>query len=183
MVNYTCEKCKKEFIKKSHYLVHINKKFPCVQFKEQIQINPDEFKKIQKLEIFNENKENNKNFSCNFCNKIFFNNSNLNKHLKNNSCKVKKLQDEEKENIFKILLAKDEEMKALKENNKELKEYIKNITNMNLDLNNKVNKLIEKISVGNINKGVINNNNNNINNINNIIITTDQLCNFGSVLS
>ena len=52
---------------------------------------------------------------------------------------------------------------------------------MNLDLNNKVNKLIEKISIGNINKGVINNNNNNINNINNnIIITTDQLCNFGS---
>ena len=61
-----------------------------------------------------------------------------------------------------------------------MKEYIKNISNINLDLNNKVNKLIEKISIGNINKGVINNNTNNINNINNIIITTDQLCNFGS---
>jgi hypothetical protein len=99
-------------------------------------------------------------------------------------CKVKKIQDEEKENIFKILLAKDEENKELKESNKELKEYIKRITDMNLDLNNKVNKLIEKISIGNINKGVINNNTNtnNINNINNnnIIITTDQLCNFGS---
>ena len=39
------------------------------------------------------------------------NSSNLTKHLRNNSCKAKKIQDEEKENIFKLLLAKDEEMK------------------------------------------------------------------------
>ena len=102
MVNYTCEKCNKSFKQKGHYLTHINKKFSCETNNLLIQNNPDEFKKIQNLEIFNENKENIKNFSCNFCNKIFFNNSNLNKHLKNNSCKVKKLQDEEKENIFKI---------------------------------------------------------------------------------
>jgi hypothetical protein len=191
MVQYICNICNKEFVRKKDLEYHqIHKKKPCRVNNILIQNNPDESKIIQNKEIFNQNnqnKENNKNFSCNFCNKIFFNNSNLNKHLKNNSCKVKKLQDEEKENIFKILLAKDEELKTqkefnknLEENNKELKEYIKNITNMNLDLNNKVNKLIEKISVGNINKGVINNNNNNINNINNIIITTDQLCNFGS---
>ena len=188
MVQYICNICNKEFVRKKDLEYHqIHKKKPCEAIKIQIQKNPDESKKIQNLEIFNENIENienTKNFSCNFCNKIFFNNSNLNKHLKNNSCKVKKLQDEEKENIFKILLAKDEELKTQKEfinkldeNNKELKEYIKNISNINLDLNNKVNKLIEKISIGNINKGVINNNNNNINNI---IITTDQLCNFGS---
>jgi hypothetical protein len=134
MVNHTCDKCKKEFNKKSTYLNHINKKFSCEPIKVQIQINPDESKKIQFLENINdniENFENNKNFSCNFCNKIFFNNSNLNKHLKNNSCKVKKLQDEEKENIFKILLAKDEE---LKNENKELEQN-------NLNLQKKYNEL------------------------------------------
>ena len=29
MVNYTCEKCNKEFTKKCHYLTHMNKKKPC----------------------------------------------------------------------------------------------------------------------------------------------------------
>ena len=29
MVNYTCEKCNKEFTKKCHYLTHLNKKKPC----------------------------------------------------------------------------------------------------------------------------------------------------------
>ena len=183
MVNHTCDKCKKEFNKKSTYLNHINKKFSCELIKKDSEIFPDILKNSENQEKTNENEEN-INIFCNFCNKNFSTVFNLNKHCKYN-CKVKKLQDEEKENIFKILLAKDKkqenENKELKNNINKLEEYIKNITNMNLDLNNKVNKLIEKISIGNINKGVINNNTNNINNnINNIIITTDQLCNFGS---
>mgnify|MGYP003347108772 CR=1 FL=1 len=34
---------------------------------------------------------------CNYCNKEFYNNANINKHLRNNSCKVKKELDKEKE--------------------------------------------------------------------------------------
>ena len=87
MVLYTCQNCLKEFKKKDDFIKHTERrKKPCEPIKIQIQINPDESKKIQILENFNdniENFENNKNFSCNFCNKIFFNNSNLNKHLKN----------------------------------------------------------------------------------------------------
>jgi hypothetical protein len=183
MVKHICKKCKKEFNKKSTYLNHINKKNPCVKTPETLFDPPEKLQKNteneEKTNKIDENIENNEilNLSCQFCGLVFNRKDNLNRHTKDR-CKVKKLQDEEKENIFKILLAKDEEMKALKENNKELKEYIKNITNINMDLNNKVNKLIEKISIGNINKGVINNNTNNINN--NIIITTEQLCNFGS---
>ena len=200
MVNHICIKCKKEFKKKSHYLDHINKKFSCIKTPEILFDTPEKLPKkteneekinkiienVEKINKIIENEEkiieNNEilNLNCQFCGIIFNRKDNLNRHIKDR-CKVKKLQDEEKENIFKILLAKDEQNKKQESEIKELKEYIKNITNMNLDLNNKVNKLIEKISIGNINKGVINNNNNNINNINNnIIITTDQLCNFGS---
>jgi hypothetical protein len=191
MVKHICIKCKKEFNKKSNYLEHINRKFSCIQ-PQEILTDPQE--KLIKTNNFNKNnekfdeniekfEENNINMCCKFCGAYYNRKDNLKRHMEK-FCKVKKIQDEEKENIFKILLAKDEENKELKESNKELKEYIKRITDMNLDLNNKVNKLIEKISIGNINKGVINNNTNtnNINNINNnnIIITTDQLCNFGS---
>jgi hypothetical protein len=188
MVQHICVKCKKEFNKKSTYLDHINKKFPCVQTPinlfitpEKLQKNTKNEEKTNKTNKIDENIENNEilNLSCQFCGLVFNRKDNLNRHIKDR-CKVKKLQDEEKENIFKILLAKDEELKTHKNQINKLEEYIKNISNINLDLNNKVNKLIEKISIGNINKGVINNNNiNNINN-NNIIITTDQLCNFGT---
>ena len=188
MVNYTCEKCNKIFKQKGHYLTHIDKKFPCVQTPiilfippEKLQKNTENEEKTNKTNKIDENIENNEilNLSCQFCGLVFNRKDNLNRHIKDR-CKVKKLQDEEKENIFKILLAKDEELKTHKNQINKLEEYIKNISNINLDLNNKVNKLIEKISIGNINKGVINNNNiNNINN-NNIIITTDQLCNFGT---
>ena len=30
MVNYSCEKCGKEFSQKGHYTKHLNKKNPCV---------------------------------------------------------------------------------------------------------------------------------------------------------
>ena len=34
MVVHVCERCKKEFKKKSHYLDHINKKFICKEFND-----------------------------------------------------------------------------------------------------------------------------------------------------
>ncbi len=205
MVNYKCEKCFKDFKKKCHLLEHLNKKKPCqppqnilrethenlIKLEKNVKTKYDENIKIfeENNNIFNNlinNNENNNqnNLCCKFCGSVFNRRDNYKRHM-DKFCKVKKLQDEEKENIFKILIAKDEENKkhinTLEESNKELKEYIKKLSDMNLDLNNKVNKLIEKVSVNNINKGIINNNVNNVNNVNNnIIITTDKLCNFGS---
>jgi hypothetical protein len=64
------------------------------------------------------NKDN--SFCCGYCLKSYSTKSNLNKHL-NTSCKVKQEKDAEKENIFKLLLEKDNE-------NKEFKEIIKEQT-------------------------------------------------------
>ncbi len=199
MVIYTCEKCNKKFNQKGHYFVHINKKFSCNQELDNSKIFPSPSENSKKHKNFEENQEISdekpkifienqiiKNgFFCNYCNKNFSTNFNLNKHCKN-SCKVKKLQDQEKENIFKILLAKEEEMKKREvetkkeiqkrdDENKELKDYIKQLSDMNIELNSKMNKLLEKMSVSNINNGSINNGNI----INNITITSDKLANFG----
>ena len=190
MVVHVCERCKKEFKKKSHYLDHINKKFICKEFNDNnnVIIIPPIIPPIiaeNIIPIYNNN-------SCMYCGIIMSRKDHLIRHIEN-SCKVKKLQDEEKENIFKILLAKEEEMKKKEEEMKkkdeeikkisdenkkqinELQAYIKNLSNMNFDLNNKVGKLLEKISVGNINNGVINQ----VNQVNQIIIGKDKLCNFG----
>ncbi len=218
MVNYTCPKCNKDFKRKENLNYHLNKKFNCIQNQTLIQNNPLIIKTIQNNPIFaektddfeekTENIEKNKKIFCNYCKKTFFNNANLNKHIRNNSCKEKKAQDEEKENIFKLLLEKEEQMKKIEEekkkfeedkkmlfskieeenkkreeenkkNIKNLEDYIKKITDLNFELNNKVTNLMEKLSVNNINHGVINNTINNINNINNINITSDKLVDFG----
>ncbi len=189
MVKYTCPKCNKEFNKKSNYIEHINRKFSCIQT-QFILIEPQQIlkkteentQKIENVNIINNNNENNTNLCCPFCKSSFNRKDNLKRHI-NNFCKEKKLQDQEKENIFKLLLEKEEQMKKIEEENKKreeenkkhvrnLEDYIKQITDINLDLNNKVNNLLEKMSVSNINNGVINN-------TNNIIITSDKLANFG----
>ena len=120
MVIHTCERCNIEFNKKSHYLIHINRKFKCKEIKKDSEIFPI----IPQQLINNKNLDNNI-IICNYCNKIFSTIFNLNKHCKNN-CKVKKIQDVEKENIFKILLAKEEEeKKELKKKEEETKKEIK----------------------------------------------------------
>ena len=202
MVKYTCEKCNKEFTKKCHYLTHLNKKKSCEQnIKDSVLIPcqsiliPNQSVLIPKII---ENNDTVSKLCCKFCNKMFYSKSNLTKHINNNNCKIKKLKEEEeekdKENIFKLLLEKDEEMKKkdeeikknneenkknnkkLEENNKKLEDYVKKLTDMNIELNNKVGKLLEKISVNNIN----NITNNNITTNNNIInISQEKLVNFG----
>ncbi len=188
MVNYICNKCNKNFNKKSNYLVHINKKFACDENNKIIveaqknNLNPQNIeinthknqnKPFEKFNLCDD--ENNINLCCNYCGVQYNRKDNLKRHI-DKFCKVKKLQDEEekeKENIFKILLAKEEEeKKQLKENNKKLEDYVKKLTDMNIDLNNKVGKLLEKISNNNINNGVINNNTI-------INISKDKLVNFG----
>ncbi len=200
MVNYVCDKCGKNFYRKCNYLDHLNKKKPCKE-NQQILINPQDIiisKEEEKKnnyqvieEVVEEVDEDINNYlCCGFCGLVCNRKDNLKRHI-DKFCKIKKLQDQEKENIFKILLAKDEEIKRINEENKkkdeenkkkdeenkkqinELQDYIKNLSNMNFELNSKVSKLLEKMSVSNINNGVINQ-------VNQIIIGKDKLCNFGA---
>ena len=91
---------------------------------------------------------------CQYCKKIFSSKSTLTRHLKSN-CKVKKENDEEKENIFKLLLEKDlqhkeelknhkEEMEELKKQNKLLMDKIDGIMTKNNEIM-KIHKTIKKL--------------------------------------
>ncbi len=95
-------------------------------------------------------------------------------------CKVRKLQNEEKENILEMLIEKDKETQLDAQNKKiEELEKDKEAQNKKIDelqkviesLNNKIDKQLNKVKTTNINKGVINNN---------IIIPQNRLVNFGS---
>jgi len=93
--------------------------------------------------------------------------------LRNNSCKIKKQDNENKENIFKLLLEKE---KIILEQNKQLNEQN---NKMNLlekqmfDLTNQIKELCKRQI--NINNGTINNNIQN-----NYIISQEKLCKFGT---
>ena len=69
MPNFICEKCKKEFTKKSAYTSHIMRINPCV-------------------------KDITKSNDCIYCSRNFTNKYNLNSHL--NICKKKKSEDDTK---------------------------------------------------------------------------------------
>jgi hypothetical protein len=160
MVSHTCVNCNKEFNRKSNYDYHVyNKKNPCVKKINNIIIN-DDIKKIPEILPINEVQNSNQ---CLYCGLILSRKDHLTRHI-NNTCKVKKIKNEEKENIFKILLQKEKENEEQKETIKELKEIIK-------DQNDKINKILDKITTKNINKGIINNNN--------IVIASEKLLKFG----
>ena len=186
MVLYKCLTCLKEFDRKSSFITHTeNKKKPCKTIKieqysknvEIIQNYPILSKDYPKLsnfiqeEILNDNPN-----KCNFCFKNFSNIYNLKKH-QNSRCKVKKLDNEKKDEIFNKLLENEEKMnkilnnyEELQKDNNKLKQHIK-------DLENKYNNDIKKIVNKNTNNNTINNTNNNI--TNNLIIPNDKLVNFG----
>jgi len=151
MVNYTCHTCLKEFKKKSHYIVHTEKKKnPCQPI---IPKNSNLFQSIpnySKNTIFSEKNEENtnldididikdNNISCEYCNKNFSTKFNLNKHIKN-SCKEKKILDkkyDEKEKENMLLKKEIEELKKLfyefskSKGRKSMRQNIKNSNNTN----------------------------------------------------
>jgi uncharacterized C2H2 Zn-finger protein/glutaredoxin-related protein len=91
MINYICEKCNKEFNKKSNYIKHINRKNPCI--KEEI---------------------NSITYKCENCNKEFDKKINYTNHInKNKKCNIIDLQ--EKYSNLEI------ECQQLKQINQELK--------------------------------------------------------------
>jgi len=128
MVNYICIKCNQNFLKKYNYLKHVNKKFDCTP--KTIIINSESVlnHEVSKMNHdFNENK-----YSCKYCKKIFFNSSNLSRHIKLNNCKVKKIQDEENN---KIEDSKNQKIESFEKEIIDLKQIIN-------EQNIKINKLV-----------------------------------------
>ena len=142
MVLYTCEKCKKEFSLKGDYTRHLNKKIPC---------SPKITEPCKKSSKHTEVPIESNPLMCNYCKKIFSRKDALNRHLVDR-CKVKKSQDDSKEQLFQKLLAdheeleelkgivksQGEEIKELKKENIKYKQVIGHQTNTNIQTQNNI---------------------------------------------
>ncbi len=151
MVHFTCENCDKVFDRKFNLERHLNsKKNTCKTINsETFQNIPETFQNIPNhskiTQNLNENMENDENDGnvknlCKFCFKSFSTGFNLNKHLKQ-TCKVKMLEEEKKQNIFENLIEKDKKIdtilnkfSVIEENNKNLQESNKNLQESNKNL-------------------------------------------------
>ena len=172
MVKRICLKCNAVFDRKFNYERHINRVFDCstnkdettkliednnvdidliqnipensISIPNQIQNIPNNSNQIlnNDTEDLNDIEQLNINFCCGFCFRIYSTKSNLTKHSK--VCKIKKDNDLEKENIFKLLLEKD------KEKDKKIDELEK----QNKLLMDKIDKLINIKETSNLTKPV-----------------------------
>jgi uncharacterized C2H2 Zn-finger protein len=156
---YQCKICKKEFVNKSDYEYHINKKKnPCSPEQRMIS------------EI--------KGLTCPYCNEIFTLEHNLKRHLKNKSCKTEKILQnikDENGNIIDIneYLKDPNLFNSFMELINSKKQENTNSSVNNLNSNNTSQSNINSNNVNNINKlksNLINNVNANIQNNNNIVI-------------
>jgi len=187
MVNYKCINCGKEFKKKDDFIKHTErKKKPCYLISSVKQQNNEKLSQIiTKNDKFSENDKkstslNTKNENkCSYCLKIFSNIYNLNRHM-DKYCKVKKLDEEKKEEIFNKLIEKEEKIdmifnnyEKLQENNcklqDQIKELEKKLKEQSKNYDNKIKQIITKNINNNVNNGVINN----------FIIPADKLVSFG----
>ena len=192
MVQRKCPKCDAIFYRKSNYDKHINKVFDCSTNKNKINDidnlndikveendiceNLQEFAKISEKfagicenQQFNEintgsDKNINEEYHCSYCNKTYSSKYTLERHI-NESCKVKKANDTEKENIFKLLLEKDKENKdkisQLEEQNKLLMDKIDKLINIKeTSKSTKSSKSSKSSKITNNNQQITNTNNN-----------------------
>ena len=141
---YKCTKCNKNFKQKSHYISHINRKFPCNQ-----KVIYDTLDCISDVVSENSIGEIAK---CNFCEKMYSSISVLYRHQRDN-CKIIKQDNEEKEKLFQYLVEQVESLKTVREENKRLTHKIKE--------QNRIIRNTQNI-YNNINNSTINNTTNNI---------------------
>jgi len=92
---FHCTKCTKIFTRKLHFDNHINRKNPCAK---PIELEPEpepETNQNKETDLTPElteiiNETNKKNFLCKYCTKSYSRQDSLLRHIKQNSCKVKK---------------------------------------------------------------------------------------------
>jgi hypothetical protein len=154
MVNYICSYCNKNFTHKGNYETHLNRKNPCkkVDVENESQMNHNESQMNHNESQKNINLQ--KEYKCNYCNKLFPTNSNMCRHIKS-YCKVKKQDDSEKETIYQQLL---NEHLNIKNENKDIKNKNEYIEKELIEIKKKLltNKTINN-NTKNINNGTINN--------------------------
>jgi hypothetical protein len=150
---YKCKICDKEFKQKSNYTDHLNRLKPCVK------ITDESSQKTQNTSNFLKNNSKTLKNICHYCGYGTERRDNYNRHLL--SCKVKKQDIQEKEEILNKLLSTIDEQK---EQNNKLVSTIE-------ELNKRIDKLEneKKIKHTQNNKNVKNQNNGTINNTINII--------------
>ena len=156
MTEYICPDCLKNFANsKSHFERHRNKKKPCTLKAPKIHHNAPICIKIKPYKIKNEEiKKDEKEYSCDFCYKVFSRKFCLDRHLVDR-CKEKiKVENKQNKNND-IVIKQNEEIKVLK---KEIEELKKDNAIFKL-------QLIDKKSKPNINI-VVNNNIVNFNSVN-----------------
>jgi uncharacterized C2H2 Zn-finger protein len=195
MVLYKCEKCNKEFIQKSNYITHINKKISC-EIKNIISYKCEKCNKEFNLKsnyITHINKKNScetKNiisYKCEKCNKEFNQKSNYVTHInKKIPCNGIFLDDDNNKLLLKINelnntidLLQNKNIILEQENIKINEIKYKNIIlkQENIKINELYNNLLDKC-IKNSTNTTTTNNSNNTNTINNTINIT--LTNFGN---
>jgi DNA-directed RNA polymerase subunit RPC12/RpoP len=143
---YKCDICEKEFKQKSHYIDHLNRIRPCVKLTDESSKNPQITSKIP------QNSSKTLKKICHYCGYETERKDNYNRHLL--SCKIRKRDIEEKEEILN---------KLLEQNNK--------LVSTIEELNKRIDKLENEKKTNQIqnNKNVKHQNNGTINNTINII--------------
>ena len=156
MIEYRCSKCSKLFRDRCDYNRHLNRKKPCkIKNINETKIDANSNDSVSKKSKNNpkeslmnpkeSKKNNNKKYQCEYCDRKFTTNSNMNKHIKNN-CKIKKTET-----------TYDKLLKKIEEQNKEIEKLKKRTKSINKNNNNTIT------------------NNNNITTNNNIINTTNNI--------
>ena len=202
MKEYPCDLCKKIFDRKSNYISHINRKNPCVEKTNNITPNFTEilpnFTKIspniQKVILCGEikssknNKKDDKNLICEYCDKFFSRKFCLERHLIDR-CKAKEesINLDNKSNELKELKELKEQFNELKRNfeikmNDEIKKELSQLKKANEKLKKqldvkKIKSITTKPNINIVNNIVNNHNSNNTNNTNN----TNNIVNFNNM--
>ena len=151
MVEYKCNKCNKIFGRKSHYDYHINRKTPCKKSKEERNQNILNYtESCQKIPEYTDPYQKEVKLGknqCQYCKKNFTQSSSLNRHIKDR-CKIKKQQDNDKENLLEKLV---QEMKKQNENMERQTKQMAEMKEEIIKLKSENKKYVQKISSQNNN--------------------------------
>jgi hypothetical protein len=150
---FDCPKCTKSFKRKAHLQQHLSKLKPCITDQKPDNIishpnnndtHPNSNILSQVTTLINSTQintdistDNINSNECPYCKKVFFQKFNVKKHISNNSCKIKKINDENDS----IMMKKIKEMISGRNEGKD--NSVNNITNITNITNNNITNNIQ----------------------------------------